>query len=164
MIVLVESASAELKSRAGPTPAGGSDPAIAPLGPVSFDDPVEISAVAASVRKATALQRSGDEDALYDESRACHQELRSRPSLELLDRCAAFDDAVLELQRLDPFGDEGPFGATAIASRQIRAGSLLSDDYLAIDNRLNRVRSAVQSLLAVPAANRKISDRTEVAR
>jgi hypothetical protein len=64
-----------------------------------------------------------------------------------LDGCAAFDDAVLELQRRDPLRDEGPFGASAVTARQITGASLLSNDYLAIEARLDQVRSRVQLML-----------------
>jgi hypothetical protein len=43
--------------------------------------------------------------------------------------------------------DEGPFGASAITARQISGATLLSPDYLAIDARLDRVRTRVQLLM-----------------
>jgi hypothetical protein len=140
----------EFASRMELPPQQSANRATMPVKLLSLDGQLDQSAIAASVRRAAALHQSGNADRMEDESRACHQKLRELPSLRLLDQCAAFDDAVLELQRPDPFADEGPFGATAIAARQISAGTLLSDDYLSIDGRLDRVRSSVRSMLAQP--------------
>lgn len=164
VMLFAENGWAELRSRTEPRLTEGRGADAAPSEPVAIDGPVTASAVRGAVRRATLLHGRGNESLLADESRACHQRLREQPSLERLDGCAAFDDAVLELQRGDPLRDEGPFAATAIASRQISAGTLLSSDYLAIDGRLDRVRGAVQSQLAAPPlADVRTSDAAKVA-
>ena len=81
-------------------------------------------------------------------SNDCHRELRRRPTLLQLDRCAAFDDAVVELQDRDPLRDQGPFGELAVTGRIWSGASALSDDSLAIDNRLDRIRLRVEIALA----------------
>ena len=60
----------------------------------------------------------------------------------------AFDDAVVGLQDRDPLRDRGPFAPLAVTGRQWSAGSQLSDDYLAIDGRLDRIRLRVELALA----------------
>ena len=66
----------------------------------------------------------------------------------MLDRCAAFDDAVVQLQDRDPLRDQGPFSELAVTGRQWSAASALSDDYLAIDGRLDQIRLRVELALA----------------
>jgi hypothetical protein len=66
----------------------------------------------------------------------------------MLDRCAAFDDAVVGLQDRDPLRDGGPFAPLAVTGRQWSAASALSDDYLAIDSRLDQIRLRVDMVLA----------------
>lgn len=149
LAIIFEDARAGMQSIIEPSPLDGSD-AAAQSRLASLDEPVRAGSVQHAVRLATVLHRSGKEDALVERSRACHQDLRAEPTLERLDGCAAFDDAVLELQRRDPLRDEGPFGASAVTARQISGATLLSDDYLAIEARLDRVRSHVQLLLTPP--------------
>jgi hypothetical protein len=86
--------------------------------------------------------------ALSAASQDCHQVLRTKPSLRELDRCVAFDDAVITLQDRDPLRDEGPFAPLAVTGRQWSAASALSDDDLAIDSRLDRIRLRVELVLA----------------
>ena len=69
-------------------------------------------------------------------------------ALGQLDRCAAFDDAVVQLQDRDPLRDQGPFSELAVTGRQWSAASALSDDYLAIDGRLDQIRLRVELELA----------------
>jgi hypothetical protein len=66
----------------------------------------------------------------------------------MLDRCAAFDDAVIGLEDRDPLRDEGPFAPLAVTGRQWGAASSLSDDDLSIDSRLDRIRFRVEFILA----------------
>lgn len=121
---------------------------VAPI--VSLASPLESSAIAGAVRLARRLVASKDRDAAIEESRACHREMRARPSLRNLDRCAAFDDAVLEIAKLDPIREEGPFSASAVTARQMGAATLLTNDYVEIESRLDRVRARVQVLLTPP--------------
>ena len=122
-----------------------------PVAPsVSLASPLESPAIADAVRLARRLVASKDRDAAIEESRACHREMRARPTLRNLDRCAAFDDAVLEIAKLDPIREEGPFSASAVTARQMGAATLLTNDYVEIESRLDRVRTRVQALLAPP--------------
>jgi hypothetical protein len=86
--------------------------------------------------------------ALASASRDCHHLLRSDPSLLQLDRCAAFDDAVVQLQDRDPLRDQGPFSELAVTGRLWSGATALSDDYVAIDGRLDRIRLRVELALA----------------
>jgi hypothetical protein len=113
-----------------------------------MDRPLTVAVIDQSVRTAVHIARARDEMALADTSRDCHRRLRSTPSLEQLDRCAAFDDAVVQLQDRDPLRDQGPFSEIAVTGRQMSAASTLSDDSLAIDGRLDRIRLHVELALA----------------
>jgi hypothetical protein len=79
----------------------------------------------------------------------------------MLDRCSAFDDAVVGLEDRDPLRDGGPFAPLAVTGRQWSAASALSDDSLAIDSRLDQIRLRVELSLVpqvppvVPAAGAK---------
>jgi hypothetical protein len=114
----------------------------------TMDQPIATSIVDGEIERAQALSHSGDEMALTAASRECHQELRREPSLNQLDRCAAFDSAVILLQDRDPLRDRGPFSELAVTSRLMRGGSLLSNDYLAIDDRLDQIRLRAELALA----------------
>jgi hypothetical protein len=111
LAIVFEDVWAGVQSMIEPSALEGSD-AAGQSRQASLDEPVSAGSVADAVGLATALHRSGNEDALVERSRACHQDLRAEPTLERLDGCAAFDNAVLELQRRDPLRDEGPFGAS----------------------------------------------------
>jgi hypothetical protein len=86
--------------------------------------------------------------ALARTSRDCHHRLRSNPSLVQLDRCAAFDDAVVQLQDRDPLRDQGPFSEIDVTGRIWSGAAALSDDSVAIDGRLDRIRLRVELTLA----------------
>ena len=116
-------------------------------------EPIVLAAVEGGLRDAVRIGRSGDEMALSSASRACHDRLRAEPSLALLDRCAAFDDAVVILQDRDPLRDRGQFSELAVTSRQWSAAKTLSDDFVAIDSRLDQVRLRVDRTLAGLAAD-----------
>jgi len=113
-----------------------------------MDQPLNVAAIAAATRSALHLSRAKDEMALANASRDCHRRLRSAPSLLDLDRCAAFDDAVVQLQDRDPLRDQGPFGELAVTGRIWSAASALSEDSVAIDGRLDRIRLQVELTLA----------------
>jgi hypothetical protein len=121
-----------------------------------MDQPLHITAISASAQRAAYLARTRDEMALATASRDCHHALRSDPSLLQLDRCAAFDDAVVQLQDRDPLRDQGPFSELAVTGRLWSGATALSDDYVAIDGRLDRIRLEVEIALAPgpPAAAR----------
>jgi hypothetical protein len=114
----------------------------------AMDQPLGLAAIDASVRDARLIARSRDEMGLSAASEACHHELRVNPTVPQLDRCAAFDDAVVQLQDRDPLRDRGPFSELAVTGRQWSAASALSSDYLAIDGRLDRIRQRVELGLA----------------
>ena len=122
-------------------------PAAAPAGK-AMEQPIFTPAVDEEIRRALAIAQSEDELALTTASRDCHQQLRRDPSLEQLDRCAAFDSAVVLLQDRDPLRDRGPFSELAVTSRLMRGGALLSNDYLAIDGRLDQIRLRTELALA----------------
>jgi len=100
------------------------------------------------VGEALAMFRTRDEIALANASRNCQGRFRDNPGTALLDRCAAFDDAVIGLEDRDPLRDEGPFAPLAVTGRQWSAASSLSDDDLAIDARLDDIRLRVELKLA----------------
>jgi hypothetical protein len=113
-----------------------------------MDEPLATATIASAVDDAVHLSRTKDEMALASTSRDCHHELRLNPSLKVLDRCAAFDDAVVQLQDRDPLRDRGPFSEIEVTGRQWSGAAALSDDYLAIDSRLDRIRTRVEIDLA----------------
>jgi hypothetical protein len=55
---------------------------------------------------------------------------------------------VVQLQDRDPSWDGGPFSQPAVSRRQWSAASALSNDYLAVDGRLDRIRLEVELALA----------------
>jgi hypothetical protein len=117
-----------------------------------MDQPLHVSVIDDSARRALHLARTSDEMALASASRDCHHMLRNAPSLLQLDRCAAFDDAVVQLQDRDPLRDQGPFGELAVTGRLWSGATALSDDYVAIDGRLDRIRLRVELALAFAAS------------
>jgi hypothetical protein len=123
-------------------------PATVSTAPDPMDQPLAVAAVDRAVGTALRLSRSSDEMALASTSRDCHHQLRLKPDLTQLDRCAAFDDAVVQLQDRDPLRDQGPFSEIAVTGRQWSGASALSSDYLAIDSRLDRIRLRVELALA----------------
>jgi hypothetical protein len=113
-----------------------------------MDLPLSTSAIDTAVGDAVRIARRQDEIALAGASLDCHRQMRANPQLEQLDRCVAFDDAVVQLQNRDPLRDQGPFSEIAVTGRQMNAASTLSDDSLAIDSRLDRIRLHVELTLA----------------
>jgi hypothetical protein len=113
-----------------------------------MDQPLNLSAIDGSARQAFEIARTRDEIALASTSRDCHHLLRSHPSLVQLDRCAAFDDAVVQLEDRDPLRDQGPFSELAVTGRIWAGATAMSDDSLAIDSRLDRIRLRVEQALA----------------
>jgi DnaJ domain len=125
-----------------------------PAGADPMDEPLHLGAIDTAMQKALQLARTRDEMALASASRDCHHRLRNDPSLAQLDRCAAFDDAVVQLEGRDPLRDQGPFGELAVTGRLWSGATALSDDYVAIDGRLDRIRLRVELALA-PASPAK---------
>jgi len=116
--------------------------------PDAMERPLHFSAIDASAQQALRLSKSSDEMTLASLSRDCHRALRSHPDLVQFDRCAAFDDAVVQLEDRDPMRDQGPFSEIAVTGRIWSGATSLSDDSLAIDARLDRIRRRVETLLA----------------
>jgi len=114
----------------------------------AMDQPLHYLAITAAAHRAQYLARTHDEMALATASRDCHHELRTEPSLLQLDRCVAFDDAVVQLQDRDPLRDQGPFSELAVTGRLWSGATALSEDYVAIDSRLDRIRLQVEMALA----------------
>ena len=129
-----------------PVGAARSPPSAQPLN--MMERPISTEAINAGIGDAVRLWGSEDEIALAGQSRECHRRLRADPNLGQLDRCAAFDDAVILLQDRDPLRNTGPFSELAVTGRLMSGGTLLSDDYLAVDGRLDRVRLQVELALA----------------
>ena len=121
-------------------------------GAEAMNVPIDEAEVREGIHDALRIARRRDEGALLSASRECHRRLRSQPSIARLDRCSAFDDAVVELQNRDPMWDGGPFGEPAVTRRQWSSASALSNDYLAVDGRLDRIRLQVELALAPRAA------------
>ena len=121
------------------------------IAPDAMSAPLHAGAIAAAIGDAMHLTKTSDEMGLAAKSNDCHRRLRSDPEVIELDRCAAFDDAVVELQDRDPLRDRGPFSELAVTGRQWSSASALSNDYLAIDGRLDRIRVEVQLALAPTA-------------
>jgi len=113
-----------------------------------MDQPLHLHIIDGAVHDALRLSRTSDEMGLSNASRDCHHDLRTAPSLANLDRCAAFDDAVVELQDRDPLRDQGPFSEIAVTGRVWSGATALSDDSVAIDGRLDRIRLRVEMALA----------------
>ena len=113
-----------------------------------MDRPLNLTEIDSAARKALQLARTRDEMALTSVSRDCHHRLRNEPSLLQLDRCAAFDYAVVQLQDRDPLRDQGPFSELAVTGRLWSGATALTDDYVAIDSRLGRIRLRVELVLA----------------
>ncbi|MEO6256847.1 MAG: J domain-containing protein [Sphingomicrobium sp.] len=110
----------------------------------TLDGPLEHEAIAGAVSRAQRLAQRKDLAGLAQYSRGCHRRMRLQPELAQLDRCAAFDDTVAAMSDPDPIYDRGPFSASAVTSRQMTAASLLSSDFLAIERRLDRIRTTVE--------------------
>lgn len=113
-----------------------------------MDQPLHLAAIDGAARDALRLSRKSDEMGLASASRECHHALRTDPTIAQLDRCAAFDDAVVQLQDRDPLRDQGPFSELAVTGRIWSAASALSDDSVATDGRLDRIRLRVEIVLA----------------
>ena len=122
--------------------------AAAAVAPDAMNQPLNLPLIDGAAQDAVQISRSQDEMALTTASLNCHHKLRTEPSIAQLDRCAAFDDAVVQLQDRDPLRDQGSFGELAVTGRQWSGASSLSDDYLAIDGRLDRIRLRVELQLA----------------
>jgi hypothetical protein len=119
-----------------------------------MEQPIHLEAIDVAVNKALKLSLDKDEMALAAASQDCHHLLRRSPSLLQLDRCAAFDDAVVELQDRDPLRDQGPFSELAVTGRLWNGATALSEDSVAIDGRLGRIRSRVEAELASASKDR----------
>jgi hypothetical protein len=116
--------------------------------PDPMADALHLEPIDQAVRQALSLFRTSDEVALAKASDACQRRFRNDPGTMMLDRCAAFDDAIVGLQDRDPLRDNGPFAPLAVTARQWSAASVLSDDDLAIDERLDQIRLRVEMALA----------------
>ena len=116
--------------------------------PDPMERPLSDTEISAATRDALRLNRTGDEMSRASFSRDCHRCLRGDPSLARLDRCAAFDSAVIELQDRDPLRDQGPFSEIAVTGRIRASAAALSGDPIAIDGRVERIRRKVEAALA----------------
>lgn len=119
------------------------------------EQPLDSDAIDRSVLSALRLSRSGDAERLASQSRRCHAELRRDPDLSRFDQCVAFDEAVVSLMQADRAEGGDQFSTSAVTGRQLRAARLFSNDFLAVESRLNRIRSHVDFSLA-PADPRPV--------
>jgi hypothetical protein len=126
----------------------GAQATVRPDGGDEMDRPIRDTIVLNGAKEALRLVRSHDDGALIAASRDCYRRLRVDPSMDGFDHCSAFDDAVVQLQDRDPMSDGGPFSPVAVTGRQWSAAAALSNDYLAVDGRLDRIRIQVEMALA----------------
>ena len=122
--------------------------AAAPAAPDPIAGRLHVDEIDAAISDAVQLNRTKDEFALANASRDCERRFHDNPGTRMLDRCAAFDDAVVGLEDRDPLRDGGPFAPLAVTDRQWSAASALSADSLAIDGRLDQIRLRVELALA----------------
>ena len=115
---------------------------------IALDSAVASDLIEREVKQARQVYGAGGIAALRRASGTCHRRLRAEPSLDRLDRCAAFDDAAQVLIERDSSAGSGPFAPAAVTTRQMTAAAMLSSDYLAIEARMNRVRTMVDLALA----------------
>ena len=130
------------------SPGGSTARKVHSLNGGSIEQPLHAGTIDEAVRHAVQLSKRSDEMGLARESRDCHHRLRTNPSIDQLDRCAAFDDAIVQLLDRDPLRDQGPFGELAVTGRIWSGATALSDDSVAIDSRLDRIRLRVELTLA----------------
>jgi hypothetical protein len=64
----------------------------------------------------------------------------------------------VQLQDRDPLRDQGPFGELAVTGRLWSGATAMSDDYVAIDGRLDRIRLQVEIALAPAPPPQAASD------
>ena len=113
-----------------------------------LEEPLRTAAIETAVEDAMRLLARGDKDAVAEHSRRCHVAMREAPDITRLDRCAAFEDAVVMIEGRDPWHDGGAFSASQVTARQMTAARLLTDDYLAIEARLDQIRGRVWLLVS----------------
>lgn len=118
---------------------------VSPL--TSFDEPLQTGVIDRAVADAVQFNEAADPGAALAFSRACHNKLREEPSLTWFDACAAFDEAIVILSGANPLSDSGPFNTSSVMARQMGGARLLSNDMLAADSRLHRIRSRVELAL-----------------
>jgi hypothetical protein len=114
---------------------------------VRFDAPLHSRVIGAAIAQAVSLHSSGDLAFAAEYSRDCHNRLRENPNLAMFDACAAFDESALTLTMTDPRSQSGPFGGSAVMSRQMGSARALSDDMFGADSRLRQIRSRVDLAL-----------------
>lgn len=110
--------------------------------------PLDSDAIDRAVTDAARIAAGGNFDRLARRSRGCHAALRRNPALTRLDQCVAFDEAVVALMKDD--AGSGQFSASAVTGRQLGAARLFTGDYLAMESRLDQIRSHVEFTLAPP--------------
>ncbi|MEO5973364.1 MAG: J domain-containing protein [Sphingomicrobium sp.] len=113
-----------------------------------LEEPLKTASIEAAVGDATRLLATGDKDEVAEHSRRCHLAMRQSPTIAKLDGCAAFEDAVVMIEGRDPWQDGGAFSASQVTARQMTAARLLTDDYLAIEARLDQIRGRVWLLVS----------------
>jgi len=124
---------------------GGSANSVMPLD--DLQEPLSNSAIDRSAANALNLYERSNSESLAGYSRGCQSQFRDHPDVVWFDTCSAFDEAVVLLQSRDPAADSGPFNPASVTAREMGAAGILSDDSLAADSRLRRIRSRVEMVL-----------------
>ncbi|MFP5328644.1 MAG: J domain-containing protein [Alphaproteobacteria bacterium] len=109
-----------------------------------FDEPLNTRIIDRSVADALRLYQSGDRGATVAFSRACHNSLRTSPSLAWFDSCTAFDEAIAILESDNTLAESGPFSSSAVVARHMAAARILARDTLVADSRVQDIRSRVE--------------------
>jgi hypothetical protein len=125
----------------------------------NFDEPLHVSVIDGAVASAMKFHAAKDIAAAADFSRDCQNRLRRKRNLVWLDACSAFDEATLTLGGEDALANSKDFSDPAVIARGMAAARTISNDVIAADARLHRIRSRVELLLlpmmdaaAAPAA------------
>lgn len=110
--------------------------------------PLNTDAIDRSVVTAATMAAAGDLGRIASQSRRCHSELWRNPALARLDQCVAFDEAVIVLMKEEAIAGSQQFSAASVTGRQLGATRLFTGDYLAMESRLDQIRSHVEFTLA----------------
>lgn len=138
----------------------GSGPGNA-AGLVPFDnlqEPLSTDSIARSVADAVRLHQGGSAGSVLQYSQTCQAQLRNHPDVVWFDTCTAYDEAIVFLESRDPLKDSGPFGTTAVTSREMGGARLLSDDAVVAESRVHRIRDQVVLVLLSEAAPLQVAN------
>jgi hypothetical protein len=109
-----------------------------------FDEPLQPSIIANAIAAAVEFHSTGDVEGAVDFSRGCGSKLAETRNLGWFDACAAFDEASLLIEDQPGMPSSKRFDGVAVVTREMSAARTISDDILAADSRLRRIRSQVE--------------------